>query len=130
VVNKVVLIGNVGNDLVLKKTESGKSVISFRLATTTHWTDEEGTNQKSTTWHTIVAWGKTAEFCAAALGKGTQVYIEGSLRTRSYEMQHEAGKKKSITVKHYITEVVARDVRVVGVTTNGKEVFYDDARES
>jgi single-strand DNA-binding protein len=132
-VNKAVLIGNSAADPVLRTTESGKSVVNFRVATNTVWEDEEGNAKKSTSWHNIVAWGHTAEFCAAALAKGTQVYIEGSIRTRSYEQvyEYEMTKKKkgTVAVKHYVTEIVARNVQVVGVTVNGKESFYDDARE-
>jgi single-strand DNA-binding protein len=132
-VNKVVLIGHLGADPVFRTTESGKSVVNFRLATNSVWEDDDGATHKATAWHNIVAWGQTAKFCASALTKGSQVYIEGAIRTRSYEREYEyeVSKKKKITfpVKQYVTEVIARTVLIVGVTVNGKESFYDDARK-
>ena len=93
--NRVVLPGIVGTDLELRKTTTSKqAVTSFRVATTAHCKDEEGTIIESTQWHNVVAWEDMAELAVANLQKGSQVYIEGSLRTRSYEAEVREGSKK------------------------------------
>jgi single-strand DNA-binding protein len=84
-VNKVILIGNLAAKPELKYTPSGVPVCNFRMATNERWgTDESGERRQHTEWHRIVAWRKLAEICAQYLDKGTKVYIEGALRTRSW----------------------------------------------
>ncbi|MFP4527904.1 MAG: single-stranded DNA-binding protein [Candidatus Kapaibacterium sp.] len=83
--NKVMLIGNVGRDPELKHTPSGIPVISFRLATSETWKDRENNIQEHTDWHTVVAWRGLAEVINKLLRKGSRVYIEGRLQTRSFE---------------------------------------------
>jgi single-strand DNA-binding protein len=94
--NKVELIGNLGCDVELKYTKSGKSVANFRLATTERW-EKNGQEQSRTEWHRIVAWGKTAEQCAENFSKGSFVRLTGALKTRSWDDKND--------VKHFTTEV-------------------------
>jgi len=106
VVNKAIILGNLGKDPEVRFTTSGKAVCNFSVATTEKWTDANGERQERTEWHNIVVWGKQAETCGQYLAKGRQVFIEGSIRTRSYDDRD--GNKK------WITEIVARDVRFLG----------------
>ncbi|MCB2227418.1 MAG: single-stranded DNA-binding protein [Desulfarculaceae bacterium] len=105
-INKVILIGNLGADPELKYTATGTPVCTFRLATSESFKDREGNQQERTEWHRIVAWAKLGEIAAQYLSKGRQVYIEGSIRTRSWEDQ--SGERK------YMTEIVARDIQFLG----------------
>jgi single-strand DNA-binding protein len=105
-INKVILIGNLGADPELRYTPSGAAVADFRIATSETWPDANGEDQQHTEWHRIVAWRKLAEVCGEYLKKGSKVYIEGRLQTRSWEGQDG--------VKRYATEVVARDMQMLG----------------
>ena len=84
-VNKVILLGNLGRDPELKYTPSGSPVATFTLATNESWKDKDGNKQEHVEWHRIVAFGKLAEICGEYLRKGRQVYIEGSIRSRSFK---------------------------------------------
>lgn len=106
-INKVILIGNLGADPEMKYTPGGTAICKFRIATTEVYKDREGNPQERTEWHRIVAWAKLAEICSQYLTKGKQVYIEGSLRTTSWD-DAEHG------IKRYSTEVNARDVQFLG----------------
>lgn len=99
--NKVQLIGRMGNDPELRSTNTGVQVASFPLATHRQWTAKDGTAAEETEWHNIVAWDRLATICHEHLSKGRLVYIEGRLRTRTYE---------SNGVKQYRTEIVASDM--------------------
>ncbi len=105
-VNKVILIGNLGQDPELRSTPSGTSVATFTLATNETWTDKDGARQERTEWHRIVAWAKLAEICAQYLQKGRQVYIEGRLTTRSWE-DRQGNQRKT-------TEIVAQNMQMLG----------------
>ena len=105
-VNKVILVGRLGADPQLKYTPSGRANASFNVATNTVWKDQEGNQQERTDWHRVVAWGKLAEVMGEWLKKGSSVYLEGRLQTRSYE--------DSNNVKKYITEVVVSDMEMLG----------------
>ena len=94
-VNKVILVGNLGRDPEVRYTQGGSPVANFTLATNEVWTDKAGAKQERTEWHRVVAWGKTAEIARDHLGKGKQVYIEGSLQTRQWEDRD--GNKRSTT---------------------------------
>lgn len=83
--NKVMLIGNVGRDPELKFTPSGIPVTSFRLATSETWKDRDGNVQEHTDWHTIVAWRGLAEVINKLVQKGSRIYVEGRIQTRSFE---------------------------------------------
>ena len=104
-VNKVILIGNMGADPELRYTPGGTAVTNFNIATNESWTDNSGDQQERTEWHRIVVWGRLAEICNQYLRKGSKVYIEGRLQTRSWEGQD--GQKR------YTTEVVAREMQML-----------------
>ena len=85
-VNKVILVGNLGGDPEVRYTPSGVAVANFSIATTETWKDKNtGEKKEQTEWHKIVAWRRLGEICGEYLKKGSQVYIEGSLRTRQWE---------------------------------------------
>ena len=101
-VNKVVLVGRLGQDPKLKYTNSGAAVCTFSVATNDSYTNGSGERVDTTEWHNIVVWGRLAEICSEYISKGRQVYLEGQLQTRSWEDRD--GKTT------YKTEVKARDV--------------------
>jgi len=112
-VNKVMLIGNLGRDPEIRYTTSGQAVANFTLATTEKYTNKAGDKQEDTEWHRIVAWGRLAEICGEYLTKGRMVYIEGSIRTRSWE--DKEGNTK------WTTEIVARNMQMLGSSRGRSE---------
>ena len=96
--NKVMLIGRLGQDPEIRYTQSGSSVANVTIATNDYWTDKQGGKQERTEWHSLVLWGKLADLAQSYLKKGSQVYVEGRLQTRDWEDQQGQ--------KHYKTEVV------------------------
>src|ERR687889_641649 len=104
--NKIMLIGRLGKDPEIRSTPSGQSVATFTVATDERYTDRNGEKQQRTEWHNIVAWGKLAEICGQYLKKGKLVYIEGSIRTDSWD-DKESGQKK------YRTEIVANTMKML-----------------
>lgn len=105
-VNKVILLGRLGKDPELAYTPSKAAVCKFSIATEESFKDKSGEKQKTTTWSSIVVWGRLAEVASRYLKKGSQAYVEGRLSTRSYT-------DKSGQVK-YITEVIANNVQFIG----------------
>ena len=105
-INKVILIGNLGADPELRYTSGGSAVADLRLATSRKWTAKDGTSKEETEWHRVVVWGKQAETCKEYLSKGRQIYVEGRLQTRQWEDRD--GNKR------YTTEVVAETVKFLG----------------
>lgn len=105
-VNKVLLIGRLGNDPEVKAIGQGSTVAQFNIATSENWVDKSGQKQERTEWHRIVVWGKLADICGKHLSKGRQVYVEGRLQTRSWE--DKQGQKR------YTTEIVANTVQFLG----------------
>ena len=101
--NKVLIIGNLGKDPEVTYTPKGTAVAKFSVATKDSYKSKDGNKTESTDWHNIVIWGKLAEICGEYLHKGSQVYVEGKLKTRSWEGKD--GQKK------YIIEVVAEAVQ-------------------
>jgi len=101
-VNKVILIGNLGQDPELKYTGSGTAFCNLSVATSDSYKDAQGNLVDNTQWHKVVVWARLAEICNEYLKKGSKVYLEGSLQTRSYD--DKEGNKK------YITEVKAREM--------------------
>ena len=101
-VNKVILIGRVGQDPEMKD-HNGLAICNFSMATSKEWKDDSGEKQEKTEWHRIVCFKQLAETCGKYLAKGKQVYLEGELQTRSWE--DDAGVKK------YMTEILARNVQ-------------------
>lgn len=84
-VNKVILIGNLGRDPEMRYMPSGDAIASLRIATTDKYKDRNGEQQEATEWHSVSFFGKLAEICGQYLKKGSQVYVEGSLRTRKWQ---------------------------------------------
>src|SRR3954452_15223391 len=105
-VNKVILVGRLGQNPEVRYTPSGAAVANFSVATNEAWTDKSGQKQERTEWHKVVVWGKLAELCAQYLAKGRQCYIEGRLQTRQW--QDKDGQTK------YTTEVQAQTVQFLG----------------
>lgn len=83
--NKVMIIGNLGQDPELRYTQNGTAVCNLSVATNEKWTDKNGQKQERTEWHRVVVWGAQAENCEKYLSKGRQVYVEGSLQTREWQ---------------------------------------------
>jgi single-strand DNA-binding protein len=104
-VNKVILIGNLGADPEIRYTANGTAVAKLNIATTESYVDRDGNRQEQTEWHRVVAWRKLAEICGQYLSKGRQVYIEGRLRTTSYEKDG---------IKRYTTEIEVREMLMLG----------------
>jgi single-strand DNA-binding protein len=111
-VNKVVLLGRLGKDPEVKHTPSGTPVAKFTLATSDRFKDKEGQWQDRTEWHNVTAWARTAEIVGEYLKKGSQVYLEGSLRTHSWD-DKTSGQKK------YMTEIVVNDLVLLGGRSDG-----------
>ena len=105
-VNKVILVGNLGDDPEVKHTPSGVQVANFSLATSESWTDKNGERQERAEWHRLVLWRKLAEIAGQYLKKGNKIYIEGKLQTRSWEDNN--GQKR------YMTEVIVDNLEMLG----------------
>ena len=105
--NHVQLIGNVGQEPQITNLESGKKVARFSLATNEYYKNEQGEKVQNTEWHTVVAWGRTAEIIEKYAGKGKEIGVSGKLKSRSYE-DNEG-------VKRYVTEVEANEILLLGV---------------
>jgi len=105
-VNKVILIGRLGADPELKYMPSGDPVANFNLATNESYRDKDGNTQEKTEWHRIVAFKRLAEICGEYLKKGSQVYIEGRIQSRSWEDKNG--------VKKYTTEIIAYTMQMLG----------------
>ena len=104
-VNKALLVGNLGKDPEVRFTPSGRAMCRFPLATSEVWNTDAG-KQERTEWHNIVVWGKSAENCGQFLRKGRQVYVEGAIRSRSYDAKDGT--------KRYVTEIVTQRVQFLG----------------
>ncbi len=109
-VNKVILIGRLGQDPDLRYTPNGQPVATLNLATNEVWRDRDGNNQERTEWHRVILWGKQAENAGEYLRKGSRIYIEGRLQTRQWEDKDG--------IKRYTTEVVGLHMQ-----------FLDSARQ-
>ncbi|OFZ83114.1 MAG: single-stranded DNA-binding protein [Bdellovibrionales bacterium RIFOXYD1_FULL_44_7] len=105
-VNKVILVGRLGQNPEVRYTPSGMAVANFSVATNESWTDKSGQKQERTEWHKVVVWGKLAELCNQYLTKGRQAYVEGRLQTRQW--QDKDGQTK------YTTEIQAQTVQFLG----------------
>ena len=112
-VNKVLLLGNVGKDPEIRSTAGGTTVASFSLATADRQKDGQGNWQDHTEWHNLVAFGRTAEVIRDYVKKGSQLYVEGKLQTRSWE-DKESGQKK------YKTEILVADLTFLGSPAGAK----------
>jgi single-strand DNA-binding protein len=120
-INKVILIGNLGRDPELRYTPGGMAVANLNLATSEAWTDKSGEKKERTEWHRVVVWGKQAEIVNNYLSKGRQVYVEGSLQTRSWD--DKQGNKR------YTTEIRAMRVLMLGRPEGGAKGAAPQAEE-
>jgi single-strand DNA-binding protein len=119
-VNKVILVGNLGQDPEVKYMPSGGAVTNISIATTDSWTDKSsGQKQERTEWHRVVFFNRLAEIVGEYLKKGSQVYIEGNLRTRKWQDQNGQDK--------YTTEIVAREMQMLGSRAGGSSDFQQNA---
>jgi len=106
-VNKVILVGNLGQDPQTRAMPSGKTVVNLRIATSDQWRDKQtGENKENTEWHSVVMFDRLAEIAAEYLRKGSQVYVEGKLRTRKW--QDRDGQDR------YTTEIIANEMQMLG----------------
>ena len=111
-INKVILVGNLGNDPEVRYTTSGTAIASLSIATSESWTDKQsGEKQERTEWHRVKMFGRLAEIAGEYLKKGRQVYIEGSLRTDKYT--DKAGVEK------YSTDIIASEMQMLGGNEGG-----------
>jgi len=120
-INKVILVGNLGQDPEVKYMPSGGAVTNLSIATTDTWKDKNsGEKRENTEWHRVVFFNRLAEIAGEYLRKGSQVYIEGNLRTRSWE---DNGIKK------YSTEIVAREMQMLGSRAGGSSDFAQQQQQ-
>ena len=112
-VNKVMIIGNLGRDPEVRYMPDGGAIANISVATTDSWKDKSGEKQERTEWHRVAFFGKLAEIAGEYLKKGSQVYVEGSLRTRKW--QDKEGKER------YTTEIVADRMQMLGSRAGGSE---------
>lgn len=112
-INKVILLGNVGADPEVRALDGGKKVTRIRVATTERYTDQQGNKQEQTEWHSVTLWGGLADVADKYVHKGSQVYLEGKIRTREYEAKGE---------KRYATEIIANDMKLLGRPKDANEV--------
>ncbi len=111
-INKAIVVGRLGGDPEVRYTQGGTAVANFTVATTEKWKDKSsGEMQEQTEWHRIVAWQRLGEICGEYLSKGSQVYIEGKLQTRSWEKDG---------VKRYTTEIIAKEMKMLGAKGDAK----------
>ncbi len=104
-INKAIILGNIGADPEQHKTQSANALTTFSVATSQRWTGKDGQPQEQTEWHRIVTFGKLAEICGKYLSKGSKVYIEGRLRTNKWKDQD--GNTR------YTTEIVANEMKML-----------------
>src|SRR5258708_28197251 len=108
-INKVILVGRLGKDPEVKATPSGSTVAKFSLATDERYTDRDGNKQERTEWHNVVAWGKLGEICGQYLRKGKLVYIEGKIRTDSWEDKETKDNRHRTEFIADTTQMLARN---------------------
>ena len=113
-INKVILIGNVGKDPEVKHLDSSVSVANFTLATSENYTNKSGEKVTTTEWHNIVCWRGLASIAENYIHKGSQIYVDGKIRTRSYDAPDGS--------KRYVTEIVADTIQLLGKKGEGPSV--------
>ncbi|MDC1139120.1 MAG: single-stranded DNA-binding protein [Gammaproteobacteria bacterium TMED222] len=122
-INKVILLGNLGADPELRTTAGGDAVATISIATSDSWKDKNtGEEQQKTEWHRVVFFRRMAEVVGQYLKKGSSVYIEGQLQTNSYEDKNTGEKK-------YSTQIVARDMQMLG-SRNSSETQSNTSEEA
>lgn len=121
-VNKVILVGNLGKDPEIRHLEGGAAVANFTLATSESYKDKSGARQEQTEWHNVVVWRGLAEIAEKYLKKGMTIYIEGKLRTRSWD--DKEGHKR------YSTEIVGDTFTILSKKENNPSAGNDDGNQS
>ncbi|MCP3963829.1 MAG: single-stranded DNA-binding protein [bacterium] len=111
-INKAILVGNLGRDPEIRSTTSGMPVANFSLATNRRWKDRDGNRQEQTEWHNIVCFGRQAEVAGQYLSRGRQIYVEGRIQTRSWE-DRNTGETR------YRTEIVCDNFQMLGQRGDG-----------
>ena len=122
-INKVILVGNLGQDPEVKYTAGGAAVTTLSLATSESWKDKDtGSDQERTEWHRVVLWRRLAEIAGEYLKKGSKVYIEGQLQTRKWEQDGQT---------RYTTEVIGRDMQFLDSRGNSSanNSSYEDTNQ-
>jgi len=119
--NKVMVIGNLGRDPEMRYTPSGKPVTHFTVATSRSWVTSDGERREATEWFNVVAWGNLAEICNQYLRKGSRVYVEGHLQTRSWEDTNGQ--------RHYRTELVANEMIILDSRSSEPTEIVDEFEE-
>ena len=104
-INKVIIVGNLGDDPTVRYTPAGAAVTTISVATTESWKDKDGNKQENTQWHRVVFFSKLAEIAGEYLKKGSQVYVEGKLRTNKWQKDG---------VDMYTTEILANEMQMIG----------------
>ncbi len=120
-VNKVILIGNLGNDPEVKQIQSGSTVTTLSIATSESWTDKQsGQKQERTEWHRVVFFNRLAEIAGQYLKKGSKVYVEGSLRTRKWQDQQG--------VEKYTTEIMGNELQMLDSRQDGNGSYQSQGQ--
>lgn len=120
-INKVILVGNVGKDVETKEVGNGNKVANFSLATSESYTDKQGQKQTVTEWHNLVIWGKLAEIAEKYVTKGQQLYVEGKIKTRSWEKDGQ---------KHYTTEIYVDNLQILSKKQEQNEQQHESQPET
>lgn len=124
-INKVILIGNVGNDPEVRYMQNGNPMTTLSIATSESWKDKQtGEKQDKTEWHRVVCFNRLSEIIGEYVHKGSKLYIEGSLRTRKWQDQQKQDR--------YITEIIANDIQILDnkTSSNANTATYDTDLDS
>ena len=120
-INKVILVGNLGQDPEVKYTAGGDAVTTLSIATSDSWKDKDtGQDQERTEWHRVVLWRRLAEIAGEYLNKGSKVYVEGQLRTRKWEQEGQT---------RYTTEIIARELQFLDSKNTTESPKTNDSQE-
>lgn len=117
-VNKVIIVGNLGDDPKINYSSSGSTITNLSVATTESYKDKQGEKQEKTEWHRVVMYNKLAEIAGEYLKKGSKVYLEGKLQTRKWTDKQGA--------EHYTTEIVSNEMKMLGSKANASKQADDD----
>jgi len=117
-INKAILLGNLGGDPEIRSTTSGRPVANFRLATNRRWTDQDGNRQEHTEWHNIVCFGRQAEIAGEYLKSGKQIFVEGRIQTNLWEADGET---------KYRTEIICDYFQMLGQRVGAEESPEDES---
>ncbi len=119
-INKVILVGNLGQDPEVKYTAGGDAVTTLSLATSDSWKDKDtGQDQEKTEWHRVVLWRRLAEIAGEYLNKGSKIYVEGQLRTRKWEQEGQT---------RYTTEIIARELQFLDSKNTSEPAQVSDSQ--